>query len=170
MSNTGQPMIVAIGTALRRLLKAAQREATTDWVIAYRGKPVKDIRNAVKTGAIAAGLTYGRDVGGVTFHTIRHTAATLLAEVPGLTEAQRSETMGQDLQTTQLYTHLRPVSQRPVANRLAEKLQLDKVLGQAFGRPESEPESRRRPMAQSSGGTRQRTKRAKIGRQRRSRQ
>jgi integrase len=135
------PMVVAIGRALRRLLKVAQREATGPWVITYQDSPVKSIRHAVQTGAERAGLSYGRDVaGGVTFHTIRHTAATLLAEVPSLTEAQRSATMGQDIETTQRYTHLRPVSQRPVVNRLADKLKLDRVLEETFGKPESRSE------------------------------
>lgn len=146
MGHTRRPMVVAIGRSLRRLLKAAKKDATGDYVITYRGRPVKDVRRAVKQGAEAAGLTYGRDVGGVTFHTIRHTAATLLAEVPRLTEAQRAETMGQDIQTTQGYTHMRPATQRPVVNRLAEKLNLDGVLDDAFGRPESKTEGgRNRP-------------------------
>jgi integrase len=169
MGTTRQPMIVAIGTALQRLLRAAQKEATTDFVIEYRGKPVREIRNAVKTGAEAAGLTYGRDIGGVTFHTIRHTAATLLAEVPSLTEAQRSATMGQDMQTTQKYTHLRPASQRPVVNRLAEKLQLGKVLDQAFG-PGSGSELGRRAPTKSSGQKREKKTASQISRRTRSRQ
>lgn len=139
---TKQPMVVPIGRSLRRLLKAAKRDATTDYVVTYRGRPVKDIRHAVRQGAESAGLTYGRDVvGGVTFHTIRHTAATLLAEVPSLTEAQRAATMGQDILTTQQYTHLRPASQRPVINQLADRLKLESVLDDAFGRPESKAES-----------------------------
>jgi integrase len=109
MGTTKQPMVIAIGRSLRKLLKAAREQrGSSPWVITYRGKPVKSIRGGVKASAVAAGLTYGRDVaGGVTFHTIRHTAATLLAEVPGLNEKLRSESMGQDIQTTQAYTHLR---------------------------------------------------------------
>jgi integrase len=54
-------------------------------VVGYRGERVHSIRHALRTGAEAAKLTYGRDIGGVTFHTIRHTAATLLAEMPSVT-------------------------------------------------------------------------------------
>lgn len=142
VGKTGQPMVIAIGRTLRRLLKAAREErGSSAWVITFRGKPVKDIRHAVRTGAIAAGLTYGRDVdAGVTFHTIRHTAATLLAEVPGLNERLRAEAMGQDIETTQIYTHLRPVAQRPVMNQLADRLKLDSLLEEAFGAPERKPE------------------------------
>jgi hypothetical protein len=78
-------------------------------------------------------------VGGVTFHTIRHTAATLLAELPHLTEAQRAATMGQDILTTQRYTHLRPDSQRPVLEALAQVLSLQDLLEAAFG-PASQAE------------------------------
>lgn len=164
MGTTGQPMVVAIGTALRRLLKAARRENPDGrWVVMYRGSRVKEIRNAVRAGAEAAGLTYGRDVGGVTFHTIRHTAATLLAEVPSLTEAQRSATMGQDIQTTQQYTHLRPVSQRPVVNRLAEKLQLGKVLDEAFGGPERKTEVRSRANSKQPGRKRHAARKREKG-------
>jgi hypothetical protein len=88
----------------------------------------------VRRGAEDAGLTYGlMKPGGVTFHTIRHTAATLLAELPHLTEAQRAATMGQDILTTQQYTHLRPASQRPVLDALARVLSLDDLLAAAFG-------------------------------------
>jgi integrase len=134
MDTTGEPLVVPIVPSLRTMLKAAARERTSVYVVTFRGKRVKSIRHAIRTGAEGAGLTYGRDVaGGVTFHTIRHTAATLLAEVPGLTEAQRSETMGQDIQTTQGYTHLRPVQQRPVLAHLAARLRLDDIMAEAFG-------------------------------------
>lgn len=99
---TEEPLVVPISTALRALLAVARRSKSHGPVVTYRGKA------------------------GVTFHTIRHTAATLLAELPGLTEAQpvksirgsvragaeaagltygllrrgRSATMGQDILTT----------------------------------------------------------------------
>jgi integrase len=137
---TGAPLVVAIPRQLRALLRAAKRDSTGPWVIAYRGEPVKSIRASVKKGAAAADLAYGRAVaGGVTFHTIRHTAATLLAEVKGLTEAERAATMGQDIETTQRYTHLRPESQRQVLTRLGDRLRLDDILDEAFGGPGGKP-------------------------------
>ena len=129
---TGQPLVVPITPQLRKILQAAKREASGPYVITYRGEPVRSIRTGLKEAAKTADLLYGRDVGGVTFHTIRHTAATLLAEVPSLTEAQRAATMGQDIQTTQRYTHLRPASQRPVLARLGSKLRLSELLDEAF--------------------------------------
>ena len=135
MDQTQAPMVIPITKQLRTLLKAAKAESRTPFVVTYRGKPVKSIRAGVRSAATRAGLTYGRDVGGVTFHTIRHTAATLLAEIPSLTEAQRAATMGQDIATTQEYTHLRPASQRPVLTRLGQRLKLDAILAEAFGTP-----------------------------------
>jgi len=138
MEHTHLPLVIPISTPLRHLLtalRAGRVNRSNPWVITYRGEPITSIRHAVRTGAQEAGLTYGRDCGGVTFHTIRHMAATLLAEVPALTEAQRSATMGQDIQTTQKYTHLRPVTQRPVVEALAARLELDAILQQAFPLP-----------------------------------
>jgi integrase len=103
----------------------------------HRGGRVRSIRRAIRTGAEAAGLTYGRDVGGVTFHTIRHTAATRLASMPSLTEALRASTMGHgDIATTQQYTHLRPVQERPVLARLARTQKLETIFTEAFGQAE----------------------------------
>lgn len=132
---TDAPLVVPISPALRAILKAARAEGRSAYVVSHRGgRRVRSIRAAVRTGAEGAGLTYGRDVGGVTFHTIRHTAATLLAGMPSLTEALRASTMGHgDIATTQQYTHLRPVQERPVLARLARTLKLDTILGGVFG-------------------------------------
>jgi hypothetical protein len=79
-------------------------------VIVYRGKPVADIKKALKNAATTAGLPYGRE--GVTFHSLRHTMATLLAEL-GVSDELRRVVMGHsDLRTTQGYTHLRPLHER----------------------------------------------------------
>jgi integrase len=136
---TGRPLVVPIATQLRGLLDILHRERSKahEFVIAYRGQPIKSIRGSVRGAAAAAGLTYGLPKGGVTFHTIRHTAATLMAEMPHLTEALRSATMGQDILTTQGYTHLRPSSQRHVLEELSDVLSLDQVLEAAFGPAES---------------------------------
>ena len=57
---------------------------------------------------------------GATFHTLRHTAASLLAEL-GEPEAIRKEVMGhRNIATTQRYTHLRPVHEIPAHERLAD--------------------------------------------------
>lgn len=129
VGETGRPLVVPITPPLRAILKAARAARRGPFVIMHRGHRVRSIRHAIRTGAQRAGLTYGRDVGGVTFHTIRHTAATLLAGMPSITEALRASTMGHgDIATTQAYTHLKPASERPVLARLARTLKLDAVM------------------------------------------
>ncbi len=144
VGQTGLPLVVPISTPLRRLLEAAKRaRRASPYVITYRGGRVRSIRHAIHAAATAAGLDYGRDVGGVTFHTIRHTAATLLAEMPNLTEALRASTMGHgDIRTTQGYTHIRPVRERPVLARLAKVLQLEDVFGATGEKTAGTPRTR----------------------------
>lgn len=140
VDKTGEPLVVPIEPSLRTILRAAKGESSSDHVITYRSKPVKSIRGGVRRSAEDADLTYGRDVvGGVTFHSIRHTAATLLAEVPHLTEAMRAAAMGQDIETTQGYTHIRPLKQRPALAHLGRKLRLDDIFARAFGGPGQAP-------------------------------
>jgi hypothetical protein len=56
----------------------------------------------------------------VTFHTLRHSAATLLAELEVAPE-KRQATLGHtSLETTALYTHRRPEAERPVVETLSE--------------------------------------------------
>jgi integrase len=57
-----------------------------------------------------AGLPYGlRARDGVTLHSLRHTAATMLAELD-VAEPKRQQVMGHSsIPTTQRYTHLRPL-------------------------------------------------------------
>jgi integrase len=135
VGETDAPLTVPITPQLRAILKAAQKERQGAYLIMHRGARVHSIRHAVRTGAEAAGLTYGRDVGGVVFHTIRHSAATLLAGMPSLTEALRASTMGHsDISTTMQYTHLKPVQERPVLARLARTLKLEAIFSHAFGK------------------------------------
>ena len=97
-----------ISEQLRTILHDA-RLRTHTFVVEYRQRPIKSIRGGLQEAAKRAGLAYGRGGDGVTFHTLRHTAASLLAEL-GESEAIRKEVMGhRDITTTQRYTHLRPV-------------------------------------------------------------
>jgi integrase len=84
------------------------------------------VRLAVAIAALAPKLRLANVLaltwkdGGATFHTLRHTAASLLAEL-GEPEAIRKEVMGhRDIATTQRYTHLRPVHEIPAHERLAD--------------------------------------------------
>ena len=112
--NAGAPLAVPISAKLKQILKTARAARQGAFVVHYRGRRVHSIRGSGARGRRRGGTHYGRDVGGVTFHTIRHTAATLLAEMPNLTEALRASTMGHgDIRTTQGYTHIGPCASGP---------------------------------------------------------
>ena len=133
---TGRPQVTPISDQLREVLldarerqQAARRRAAAagrkvedgNHVITWRGRPVESIKTATKRAAKALGLTWGlRD--GVTFHTIRHSVATLLAEM-GLPEAIRKELLGHsEIRTTQKYTHLSARTQVSPHEQLSAQL------------------------------------------------
>ena len=65
---------------------------------------------------------------GATFHTIRHTMASLLARL-GVGERLRMESMGHtSVATTQRYTHLVPVDQIEPLRQLSEAVRIDDLL------------------------------------------
>ena len=110
-----RPHVVPISEQLRVILRDA-RQRTRTYVVEYRQRPVKSIRGGLQLAVERAGLPFGRKDGGATFHTLRHTAASLLAEL-GEPEAIRKEVMGhRDIATTQRYTHLwlRRSKSRPI--------------------------------------------------------
>lgn len=126
----GQPQVVPIDPQLLEILKPLQRVRGP--VISFRGAQVKSIKTALKRAAKDAGIDYGRHA--ITFHSLRHTMATLLAEL-GVPEKQRQLVMGHtDLRTTQLYTHLRPISERaPLAQLSGQVALLEAVQGPVHG-------------------------------------
>jgi integrase len=114
-----RPQVVPISEQLRVILRDA-RQRTHTHVVEYRQRPVKTIRGGLRLAVERAGLPFGRAVNGATFHTLRHTAASLLAEL-GEPEAIRKEVMGhRNIATTQRYTHLKPVHEIPAHERLAD--------------------------------------------------
>ncbi|MDP1570380.1 MAG: site-specific integrase [Vicinamibacterales bacterium] len=111
---TGRPLVTPIVPALRALLAAVQppaRQVTRrPWVINVDGAPVKprQIQRALERVCRQLEIPYGLAADGVTFHSLRHTAATQLAAI-GVPEALRKDAIGhRDIQTTQRYTHLTP--------------------------------------------------------------
>ncbi len=121
-ATSGLPHVVPISDQLRAILdEARRRQPFARYVVTYRGGRVRSIRSGVRAAATAAGLAYGRQ-DGVTFHSLRHAMATLLAEL-GAPEKARSEALGHaTITTTQRYTHLRPVHERPVVEQLSSAL------------------------------------------------
>lgn len=129
-ARTGRPQVLPISAQLKALLQHLRAHTASRWVVTYHGLPVTGIRHGVASAAKAAGLTYGRDrEGGVTFHTLRHSMASLMAEL-GLPESQRKEVMGHaDLATTQKYTHLRPEHLKKPIERLSKAVPLLDLFG-----------------------------------------
>ncbi len=70
--------MVPIPRRLLRFLRYASERATSDYVIAYDGLPVRSIKRSFSTSCRIAGLE------GVSPHTLRHTAITWFVqrEVP----------------------------------------------------------------------------------------
>lgn len=94
--------IIPIPRGLRVALARAHRRASSPWVIAYEGKPVRRIRRAFDAACKRAGLV---DVGR---HTLRHTCGTWLAQ-RGVDLHQIAGWLGHSSErTTELYAHHHP--------------------------------------------------------------
>lgn len=126
--HTRRPLVIPIREQLRAILEDAwQRKRSKTFVVTYKGKPVKSIRDGIAGAAEAAGLEYGRfGETSVTFHTIRHTMATMLAELSELDgqapldAAVRQRAMGHlRAETTDRYTHIRPLIEGRALDRLS---------------------------------------------------
>lgn len=115
---------------LRALLMDVKRRNVSDAVVEYRGGPITSIPRAMKNTVQAAGLVYGATKRqGVTFHTVRHSMATLLATVPGMSEKMRAEIMGQSLPTVQRYTHLAAQQQAGGHALIAQLVPVGDLIG-----------------------------------------
>lgn len=127
---TRRPMVSPVSAQLLRILKDAwTRQPSNEWLVMYHGRPVHNITGGVQAAAEAAGLTYGRDVdGGVTFHTIRHTAATLISEHEA-DPLKLMDAMGHgDVRTSLKYRHLRPHRQKVQLERLSRQLPIEDLV------------------------------------------
>jgi integrase len=121
LAETGLPLVVPISPMLKAILEHAhtRRDKRTHAVISYKGTRIRSLKTGLRNAARRAGISYGLKKGGVTFHSLRHYAATTLAAL-GVPEGLRKETMGhQDLATTQIYTHLAAQHQREPLAQLA---------------------------------------------------
>jgi hypothetical protein len=141
---TRRPLVVPISDQLRAVLKDAQQRAPGRYVVSFRGKPVKSIRGGLQAAAKAAGVPYGRALeNGITFHTLRHTAATILAELD-VSEAKRRSAMGhRHLATTQKYTHLRPMHEVPTFEALSAALPIADLVMEPWRRASRKPPAKR---------------------------
>ncbi len=149
-SRSGAPQVTPISGQLREVLldareRARQLPKPSPFVITYRGKRVASIKTGAKRAAIAVGLRWGMHEG-VTFHVIRHSIATLLAEM-GMSEVMRMELMGhKEIRTTQKYTHLAAKAQMQPHEDLSAQLP---IAAQMLAKP--------RPQLREKLGDRSRT-------------
>jgi integrase len=163
---TGLPQVMPVSVQLREILldvRAAQlREKDvlagtrqpSAYVITYRrGRPVDSIKTGLRRAVRDVGLTWGlRD--GVTFHTLRHSIATILANpdlVGALTERLRADVMGhREIRTTQKYTHLNMATQTGPHERLSAVLPLRALVslkrrGESVGWKVGDPTTQESP-------------------------
>jgi len=69
--------LIPICDELYNILKDIPKAIHAPYVFLYKGKPVKDIRTALKKACKEVGIPYGRKFeDGITFHTLRHTFNT----------------------------------------------------------------------------------------------
>lgn len=124
---TGAPQVTPISAQLRAILQDARDRNGHETVITYHGEPVIDIKKGARRAAERAGLAWGFTAG-VTFHTIRHSIATLLARV-GMAERLRMELLGhREIRTTQQYTHLAAEVQVEPHEALSRALPISHIM------------------------------------------
>lgn len=112
---TDKPLVAHVPEQLREILtEARRRDPKAKFVVTYQGRRIHQLRNAVANAVKRAAkapqfthLTYGRAAErGITFHTLRHTAATFLAELD-ISPDKRMPMMGhRTIASTMRYTHL----------------------------------------------------------------
>jgi integrase len=117
---TGAPQVFPVTAPLRLILEdALARRPQATHVVTYRGRPVHSIHGGVVAALERAGLPRGRSRG-ITFHTLRHSAATVLVRELGLAAARHG--MGHErLETTLRYTHLVADDLQTAAETLAAR-------------------------------------------------
>jgi len=74
-----KPKNIPISKTLRSILMQLPGRGSDDFVFKYKGKPIYDIRTALKIGCAAADIPYGRNTeNGFTLHDLRRTAKTFM--------------------------------------------------------------------------------------------
>lgn len=139
---TGQPLVAHVPEQLREILQDAKRRAgRRQRVITYQRQPISELRGAVRGAVERAAktrphLVYGRATDrGITFHTLRHSAATLLAELAVPLQQHQKMLGHRRIETTLLYTHLRPTAEIGPSEQLSQALPLKDLVTAARSRP-----------------------------------
>lgn len=130
---TKRPLVAPISAQLKVILQAAKaaQARRSPFVVHYRGKEISRIDMALKAACTSAGVRYGREFpDGITFHTIRHSAATMLAQI-GVPDGLIKDILGHlSIQTTQGYKHLRPVHEIGPLEQLSGVFDFAEAVGQ----------------------------------------
>jgi integrase len=139
---TGQPLVAHVPEQLREILRDAKRRAgRRQRVITYQRQPIAELRGAVRGAVERAAktrphLVYGRATDqGITFHTLRHSAATLLAELAVPLQQHQKMLGHRRIETTLLYTHLRPTAEIAPSEQLSQALPLKDLVTAPRSRP-----------------------------------
>jgi integrase len=108
---------VPVNSDLHAALLEARKGATCPWVIEHGGKPVASIKTGFRAACARAGLA-----GRVTPHTLRHTAATWMAE-DGIPMIQIARYLGHTTETTttRVYAKFSPDYLRTAADSLVRR-------------------------------------------------
>ena len=102
LQTTKRRAVVPLNDTLKEALIEAQQEASTPYVISYRGQPIFSLKTALGHACDRAGLK------GVSSHTLRHTAGTLMAKA-GIDLWIIANILGHSIaKTTELYAHFQP--------------------------------------------------------------
>ncbi len=76
-TKTGEPRKTPICDILHEILRSLPRGIHNSSVFLYKGRPMKSIKNSLKTACKKAGILYGRKhKDGFTYHDLRHTFNT----------------------------------------------------------------------------------------------
>lgn len=98
--------VIAVPRQLLAMLRRAHKRASCEYVIAYNGQRVLNIKHGFATACERAGL------GGIGTHVLRHTAGTWMAQA-GVPLFQIAGYIGHsDARTTELYSHHHPDYQK----------------------------------------------------------
>jgi integrase len=125
------------------------------YVITYAGEPVASIKRGLRRAVESIGRTWGLK-SGVTFHVMRHSMATMLAN-PHLMggavgERLRADVMGhKEIRTTQKYTHLNTAVQEGPHEALSAALPGLRAAATRSAGPSSSSVALARSSGKSSG-------------------
>ena len=120
-SKTKRERFIPISANLIRLLDSIEKKGNYVFMNDWTGKRRKRIEEAFKAACERAGIRYGRENGGITFHDLRHIAAYRLVKVTDIVTA--SKILGHaSIQMTMRYVHPTEKDKREAIEKAAENL------------------------------------------------